>query len=124
MSDYSEEEQRIFRIHAPRFWQALRDWLGQRCQALNAEKQRNLLEFELSPPSGAKIRRIDPAATLQVQFDEGTYRIRYSCGAGRGEYLFELNTDKTLFLRDPYYRSLTPEQVGEKMLNLLLGSPF
>lgn len=120
----SDDERALLLHHAPRRWQELREWLKESCEKLNEERGRRTLEFEVWPVSEARIRRIDRPALLQVEFDQGAYRVRYSCGAGKGEYQFGVNVDRTVVFADAYHRQFTVESVGETLLDLLLTSQF
>ena len=85
------------KLKAPRLRQDLRDRLKANCKALNAETAKSTLEFQLTPVSGAKIRRIDRPAVLTVEFNQDSLRIKYSCGMGVGtcakyEFPFAMST--------------------------------
>lgn len=120
----SEEEKRILLHHCPRLWAQLRDWLKASCDHLNAKMGKQVLEFEIWPVSEARIRRIGRSARLQVEFGQEACGVWYSCGAGRGEYQFGVDADGVVHFMDAYDRQFTVEQVGEKLLDLLLASPF
>jgi hypothetical protein len=120
----SEQEKSILKLKAPRLWQDLRDRLKANCEALNAETATSTLEFQLLPVSGAKIRRINRPAVLTVEFEQDSLRVRYSCGVGTGEYQVNVDTSGSVFFADAYHRRFTAEELGEKMLDSLLESPF
>jgi len=43
---------------------------------------------------------------------------------GVGEYKFDVDASGTVFLADAYHRRFTVEEIGEKLLDSLLESPF
>jgi hypothetical protein len=120
----SDEERTLLLHRVPRCWQELREWLKSACQELNKEAGRRILEFEVWPVSGVRIRSVDRPALLQLEFDEEALRVRYSCGAGKGEYRFGANLDRTVVFEDAYHRQFTVESVGERLLDLLRVSQF
>jgi hypothetical protein len=120
----SEEDLRILKFHAPRLWIKLKESIGSHCQSLNTEMGTPVIELSLSPPSGIRVKRIAPPATLTVDFNEGPYRVSYSCGAGRGEYRIGADPNGNASFRDPYHRQFTVEEVARKLLDLLLQAPF
>jgi hypothetical protein len=120
----SDEERSLLLHRVPRHWQELREWLKYASAELNNEAGRRILEFELWPVSGVRIRRVDRPALLQLEFDQEALRVRYSCGAGKGEYLFGVNLDRAVVFEDAYHRQFTVQSVGERLLDLLLASQF
>src|SRR2546425_12566447 len=117
-------EDRLRRSLAPKLWQELRLWLKQECQDYNFETGKEALVFEVWPDTQAAVRRKDKPAGLNVEFDPEAQGIRYSCGAGRGEFLFRVNPDTTVVLENPYHTPYTVEEAGNLLLNLLMKSPF
>jgi hypothetical protein len=120
----SEEERSLLLHHAPRRWEELREWLKKSCQELDDETGTKILEFEVWPVSQARIRRIQRPALLQIEFDQEANRVRYACGAGKGEYQFGVNVDRTVVFEDAYHRQFAVESVGKRLLDLLLESQF
>lgn len=118
------EEQRLRTSLAPSLCKDLKSKLSEKCDELNSELSRPMLVFEVVPSSQATVRRIDKPAVLNVEFDLSAYRVRYSCGAGKGEYLFRVEPDTTLVLETPYHVPHTTEEVAEHLLNQLLKSQF
>jgi hypothetical protein len=118
------EEQRLRRALGPSLCSDLKNKLKEKCDELNNEISRPILNFDVLPSSQASIRRMDKPAVLNVQFDLDAYRVRYSCGAGKGEYLFRVEPDTTLVLETPYHVPHTTEEVAEHLLDQLLKSPL
>lgn len=118
------EEQRLRASLAPSLCKDLKAKLNEKCDELNNELPRQILLFEVRPFSQVVIRRLDKPAALNVEFDLDAYRVRYSCGAGKGEYLFRVEPDTTLVLETLYHVPHTTEEVAEHLLNQLLKSPF
>lgn len=120
----SQEERSLLVHHAPRRWHELREWLKESCRGLNREAGSKILEFEIWPVSQARIRRVGRPPLVQVEFDQEALRVQYAWGAGKEEFQFGVNSDRTVVLEDAYHRQFTGEHVGEKLLNLLLESQF
>ncbi len=109
---------------APQIWEELRLWLKQECQDCSSEVGREALVFEVWPNTEAVIRRTDRPATLRVEFNLEAQRIRYSCAAGQGEFLFRVNPDTTVVLETRYHVPYSVEEAGKFLLDLLMKSPF
>lgn len=119
------EEQRLRRQLAPKLFAEFKAALKQRCESLNAELAQPILLFEVRPHTEAIVRRLDRAnEPLTVELDAEALRIRYSCGAGRGEYLFRVNPDTTLTLETAYHIPYGLEELAEQFLGLLFKSQF
>jgi len=117
-------ETRLRSSLAPRIWEELRLWLKQECQDYNFETGKEALVFEVWPDTQAAVRRKDKPAGLNVEFDPEAQRIRYSCGAGRGEFLFRVDPDTRVVLETPYHIPYTVEGAGRLLLDLLMKSLF
>ena len=120
----SEEDLRTLKFHAPRLWIKLKESIGANCQALTVEMGLPVLETSPSPPSGLRIKRLEPPAVLAVDFNEDPYRVSYSCGGGRGEYRISVDANGSASFRDAYHRWFTVDEVSRNLLDLLLQAPF
>ena len=119
------EEQRLRRKLAPQLFAELKAALKGRSRNLNDELGKPLLVFDVCPNIEAVVRRLDkPAQPLRVEFDAEALRVHYSCGSGRGEYLFRVNADTTLNLETAYHIPYSPEELAEQLLDLLFKSQF
>jgi len=117
-------EDRLRHSLAPEIWEELRLWLKAECTDYNSEIGKGILAFEVWPSTKVVIRRTDKPATLKVDFDKDAQRVRYSCGAGQGEFLFKVNPDMTVILPTAYDVPYSVEEVGKLLLDLLMKSPF
>jgi hypothetical protein len=120
----SEEDLHILKLHAPRLWIKLKESIGSDCQSLTVEMGRPVVEVSLVPPAGIKVKRIAPPAALTIDFNEGPYRVSYSCGGGRGEYRIGVDPSGHASFRDAYQRWFTVEETARKLLDLMLQAPF
>lgn len=112
-----DEEQRLLKLRAPRLWEEF-------CDELQRATQEDI-SFQRVPPSAVRLRKKGPPpATLSVEFDENANRIRYECGAGRGEYLFLVDPDGTVVIGDAYHRRFKPKEMADNLLEMLTASPF
>ncbi|HEV2386798.1 MAG TPA: hypothetical protein VGS20_06030 [Candidatus Acidoferrales bacterium] len=110
------EQNRLLRAQQPRVWEELRSWLALSCQELNEKAGARILVFEVTPVG---------EATPRVRHDEEAHRVRYECGAGRAELVFEADLGTcSVSLRDEHHRHFSTEEIGCKVLNLLMDSPF
>jgi hypothetical protein len=81
------------------------------------------------PENQASVRRITEEgraiATLNVEMDPPARRLRYNCGAGRGEFIVDADLETAaVTLRDCYHKHFTTEEAGWYMLNKLMESQF
>jgi hypothetical protein len=122
------EEHRLRKALSPQVFGELRDWMKENAEELNKRVNIQVLAFEVTPISRAKVTRLKvgkPVARLTVEFDEQAQRVRYSCGAGRGEYLFGVSlSDASVYFQDVYRRPFTVEEVGAFLFDKLMNSPF
>jgi len=113
-------ESRLRRHHAPRLFVRLKDWLKQACTQTNSEMKRDVFLFELVPQSQVTIRRLNSRRILQIVYDPDAQRIYYKAGNDSGEYLFLVQADSTVALGKESGVLYSVEDVGGKLLDLLL----
>lgn len=121
-------EHRLREAQQPYIWDDIRSWLRESCNELNEKAGRTILHFEVTIASTARVRRLDArgrvAATLEAKSDNEAARLRFTCGTARGEFIFEPPLqDSSVSIRDPHGRFCSPEEVGRKLLNLLMQLP-
>ena len=127
--EISLAEYRLRRAQQPHLWSDLRNWIKESCEELNEKSGRHLLEFEVGAASKAIVRKLDErgkiSATLRVENDLDAARIRYDCGAGKGEFTFESSLrTSSVTITDPHHTAYSTEEAGRKLLDLLMRSPF
>jgi hypothetical protein len=118
------EEQRLRKALVPQLWHSLREALRDRCKALNGEVGKDIVVFGITQNSEASIRTTDRPRHLRLRFDAEAQRVHWECGAGKGEYLFRLNSDTTVVFETSYRLPYTPDEVSETLLDKLLQSQF
>ena len=117
------EEQKIRREMAPRLWNELREWLKQACTDA-VVGGRPVFRFAVGSNLEAVISRNDKPISIEINFSQDAQRVFYECGAGRGEYLVQINSDATVSLSTPYHQPFSVPEVGYKLLELLKRSNF
>ncbi len=128
-SELAVAENRLRRAQQPHVWGEVKKWMQENCKELNDKAGRRILNFDPVVIWRASVRLLNERgrvrATLNVTSDEDAGRLRYECGAGKGEFIFEANAeDSSVSIRDAYHRHFTPEEVGRTLLDMLMKSPF
>jgi hypothetical protein len=110
--------------YGPIIWERLRDWIQETCQQINEEMGERHFQFEKAESNELRIKTSSPPAHLNLQFDPTSHRIRYECGAGKKEYIVEVDQSGEPFLTDAYHRTFEIESTGQDILDELAKSQF
>jgi hypothetical protein len=108
---------------APLLWSELRKWFQSTCHEINRCSKSDTLDFELGGPEEIRIlRKVPVTRRLHVRFLGMSQRIKYECGAAKGEYMCGIGENGRAVLTDVYHTTISVSALGMTLLEMLHAS--